>query len=102
MARKTETAAAGTATGSGNDHAGALINPESNAAEAKPQARSWRDTLPIHPAAQMFPLMSEADLRELGEDIKRNGLHTPITLCLIEDKSFVLDGRNRLDAMQLV
>src|SRR5262249_40012231 len=27
-----------------------------------PQARSWRDTLPIHPAAELFPRMSEAEL----------------------------------------
>ena len=28
-----------------------------------PQAQSWRDTLPIHPAAELFPLMSPDELR---------------------------------------
>ncbi len=35
---------------------------------------SWRDHLPIHPAADLFPRMSEDGLRELGEHIKANGL----------------------------
>jgi hypothetical protein len=43
-------------------------------------AKSWRDVLPIHPAAELFPLMSEAELRELGEDIKQNRLKHPIVL----------------------
>ena len=59
---------------------------------------SWRDHLKIHPAAELFPLMSEPELRELGEDIKANGLVSSIVL--YEDK--LLDGRNRLDAMELV
>ena len=59
----------------------------------------WRDHLPIHPAAALFPLMSESELRELGEDIKkRSGLVSPIVL--YDGK--LLDGRNRLDAMELV
>jgi hypothetical protein len=35
---------------------------------------SWRDVLKIHPACELFPLMSQAELKELGEDIKKNGL----------------------------
>jgi hypothetical protein len=49
----------------------------------KLQPKSWRDVLPVHPAAKMFPLMSETDpaaLKELGEDIKRNGLQVPILI----------------------
>jgi hypothetical protein len=60
---------------------------------------SWRDHLKIHPAAEMFPLMSESELRELGEDIKMNGLNSPIVIC---KGNRLLDGRNRLDAMELV
>ena len=63
-----------------------------------PQPKSWRDVLPIHPAAELFPLMSEPELRELGEDIQANGLQAPIVLY----KGKLLDGRNRLDAMELV
>jgi hypothetical protein len=63
------------------------------------QPKSWRDVLPIHPAAELFPRMSESELRELGEDIKaRGGIHFPIVV--YEGK--LLDGRNRLDAMELV
>jgi hypothetical protein len=62
------------------------------------ELRGWRDHLPVHPAANLFPLMSEPELRELGEDIKVNGLRYPIAF--YDDK--LLDGRNRLDAMELV
>jgi hypothetical protein len=71
----------------------------------KSKSKSWRDVLPVHPAAELFPLMAEAELRELGESIKAGGLSSRIVLwspacgskgvCLI-------DGRNRLDAMELV
>jgi hypothetical protein len=52
--------------------------------------------------------MSESELRELGEDIKKNGLRSAIVLWSPGDqldksaKIFLLDGRNRLDAMELV
>jgi len=71
--------------------------------------KSWRDVLPVHPAAELFPMMSEAELRELGEDIKKNGLKSPVVLW--RDRStdadepfrwFLIDGRNRLDAMEFV
>jgi hypothetical protein len=31
---------------------------------------SWRDHIKVHQAADLFPMMSEPGLRELGEDIK--------------------------------
>ena len=62
-------------------------------------SKSWRDVLPVHPAAELFPRMSEDELRELGEDIKANGW-TGGPVVLHEGK--LLDGRNRLDAMELV
>ena len=64
-----------------------------------PQPKTWRDALLIHPAAELFPLMSEPELRELGEDIKKNGLRSPI---VVYKDNLLLDGRNRLDAMELV
>jgi hypothetical protein len=67
------------------------------------QMRSWRDVLPIHPAADLFPMMSRDELLELGEDIKKHGLTSPIVLWSPDDKrhaTFLLDGRNRLDAME--
>jgi hypothetical protein len=62
----------------------------------------WRDHLPIHPAADLFPLMSESELRELGEDIKRRGrLISPIWFVPVGNGFALLDGRNRLDAMEM-
>jgi len=66
-------------------------------------AKSWRDFLPIHPAAERFPLMSPDELRVLAEDIKQNGLRIPC--CIVEDKDgreVLFDGRNRLDALELI
>jgi hypothetical protein len=72
------------------------------AATRKP---SWRNILPIHPAAELFPLMPPDELRELGEDIKANGLQTPIRILVTKPGDELiyqlLDGRNRLDAIEL-
>jgi hypothetical protein len=51
--------------------------------DARPKAhgKSWRDRIKIHPAADLFPLMSETDplgLRNLGNDIVENGLRSHI------------------------
>ena len=81
--------------------------------------KSWRDIYPVHPAADAIPMMSEEELKDLGEDIKKNGLKLPIFLWSEvsgfyrdpeKDKEvsperrqeYVLAGRNRLDAMELV
>lgn len=61
------------------------------------KCKSWRDVLPIHPAADLFPRMSESELRELGDDIRRNGLHEGVALF----DGQLLDGINRLDAMEM-
>src|SRR4051812_12476897 len=70
------------------------------------KSQSWRDTVRVHPAADLFPMMSEDELRELGEDIKAHGLTTPIVIWGERDdenpRAFLLDGRNRLDAMEAV
>jgi hypothetical protein len=65
---------------------------------------SWRDILPIHPAAELFPLMAPDELKALGEDIKKNGLTSPIVLWRGDPKAQaqLLDGRNRLDAIELM
>jgi ParB-like chromosome segregation protein Spo0J len=52
-----------------------------------------------HPAADLFPLMSEEELRALADDIKKNGQHIPI---LRTSEGEILDGRNRLAACNLV
>ena len=43
-------------------------------------SKSWRDVLLIHPAADLFPRMSEPELRALGEDIKKQGLRDKIKI----------------------
>jgi hypothetical protein len=58
----------------------------------------WRDILPIHPAAEMLPSISENELKELGDDIKENGLRNKVTIF----EGQLLDGRSRLDAMESV
>jgi hypothetical protein len=62
----------------------------------------WRDDLPVHEAANLFPMMPESDLKELGDDIRRNGLSSPIAIQIEKGKPVLLDGRNRLDALEIV
>lgn len=51
----------------------------------------------IHPAANIFPMMSTASLNDLAEDIQENGLKEPIVF--YDGK--LLDGRNRFLACKL-
>ena len=64
--------------------------------------QTWRSVLPgIHPAADLLPRMSESELRELGEDIKRRGLQSPVSIFIDADGvEQLLDGISRLDAME--
>lgn len=50
-----------------------------------------RTKYPFHPACTVFPQLSDAELRELAEDIAVNGLRNAIVLL----KGKILDGRNR-------
>jgi hypothetical protein len=59
----------------------------------------WREKYKVHPAADVFPMMSDEELQKLGEDIKANGLISSITLQCCED-DVLLDGRNRMEAME--
>jgi ParB/Sulfiredoxin domain len=68
--------------------------------------KSATDLIPVgditalvaHPLAEMFSLISEDELKELAEDIRKNGMLEAITLC--EGK--ILDGRNRFAAAKLI
>lgn len=51
----------------------------------------------IHPYAAVFPMLVEDDLDALAEDIKANGLQSPIVL---DDDGVLVDGRNRLAACE--
>jgi hypothetical protein len=66
-----------------------------------PAPFNWRAHLRIHPAADLFPLMSESELKEHAEDIKANGLCAPLGFWS-KDGNSLLDGRNRLDALALL
>jgi hypothetical protein len=80
-----------------------VTSPES-ADNVPPEATpfDWRAHLDVHPAAELFPQMSEAELDELAADIKANGMRVPAVAWSPADGSMppaLLDGRNRLDAL---
>lgn len=54
--------------------------------------------LPIHPAAEVFPTLPEADLAALAADIGEHGLRQPVTVAQIDGTLILIDGRNRLAA----
>jgi hypothetical protein len=71
--------------------------------------------LPVHPAADLFPLLPSDELLALGEKIKAHGLLVPVALWAAGNsegpamgsdppgaKYQLLDGRNRLDAAEAV
>ncbi|MFB6556397.1 ParB N-terminal domain-containing protein [Streptomyces sp. NPDC056405] len=55
-------------------------------------------TLKIHPAASMFPMLSQDELLDLAESIKAEGQHEDIVL---DPDGVLLDGRNRLAACEI-
>jgi transposase-like protein len=73
------------------------------------RAPVW-ETPPVHPAADKLPMMSDDEIEELAKDIAENGLQQPIILWRDNRDavngssgpfpSFVLDGRNRLAALE--
>lgn len=54
-------------------------------------------TWPIHPAANLFPMLPASELQALADDIKANGQHEP---AVVFDGQ-VIDGRNRIAACAL-
>jgi hypothetical protein len=65
-------------------------------------SRSWRDVFTVRPVAAMFPPLDKDELRELGEDIKKNGLREPAEYIEENGTKILVDGRKRLDAMERV
>jgi transposase-like protein len=49
-------------------------------------------------AADLFPMMTDDELDELGKDIKKNGLRHPVVKWRVDGS--LLDGRNRLEAIE--
>src|ERR1041385_6910661 len=65
-------------------------------------AAKWRDVIKAHEAADAFPCLSADELRKLADDINAHGLKEKVTLWTPDDggEAVLLDGRNRLDAME--
>lgn len=64
-------------------------------------SQSWREWIAVHPAADLFPMLPDAELDALAKDIGANGLTSPLSLWR-EDETApwqLIDGRNRIDAM---
>jgi hypothetical protein len=71
----------------------------------------WQDP-PVHPAAALLQMMSDAELDELAADIKATGLQQPIVVWVDNSAAakgsagpfptYLLDGRNRLAALKLL
>jgi hypothetical protein len=70
-----------------------ILNPGAN-------IKSWREVLPVHPAAMLLPRMKPAELQRLGSDIKTNGLQIPVVIFIDPaGKKWLLDGCSRLTAI---
>jgi hypothetical protein len=63
-----------------------------------PENRKWRDDTRVHPAADLFPMMGDAELDELAADIAKNGVRQPI----VWHGNQLLDGRNRVAAVHRI
>lgn len=64
--------------------------------ERSPSAETGASAFPVHPAAELFPMLNGEDYTQLRDDIKKNGLLEPIWLC----DGQILDGRNRFRACE--
>ena len=55
---------------------------------------------PHHPAADLFPMITGDEFRQLAEDIAEHGLREPVWLWRDSDDGieYLLDGRNRVAA----
>jgi hypothetical protein len=63
---------------------------------------AWRDHLKIHPACDLLPAMTPEELRALSDDIKANTLQERAKLIRDGDEYALIDGRSRLDALEMI
>jgi hypothetical protein len=75
---------------------------QAHRAVSQDKTPSWRDVLPVHSAAEVFPRVSEEELNVLTQDIRQHGLKTKITVWNDGTTDYVLDGITRLDALERV
>jgi hypothetical protein len=72
------------------------------ARERRPDDLPWRDVLQVDPACKLFDRLPPAELRALGDDIRKNGLVERVKYIKRDECIVVVDGQNRLDAMELI
>jgi hypothetical protein len=63
---------------------------------------AWRDHIKIHPACEMLPPMTPEQLHELSNDIRTNNLQERAKLIRDGDEYALIDGRSRLDALEII
>src|ERR1051325_719028 len=56
------------------------------------------DEIEVHPAADLFPMMTDGELDQLAADIAKNGLQQPLVFL----GKRLLDGRNRALAISRI
>jgi hypothetical protein len=86
--------------------------PATDSIASAAPASSWRSIYRVHPAAEVFPMMPDAEIEALAADIRANGLRQPVVLwqapgvlrSTISNFTtrdwIVVDGRNRLAALE--
>jgi hypothetical protein len=70
--------------------------------EVQAVKRSWRQFLRIHPALEAIPPLGATELQALAQSIRQHGLLEPIHVATVDGVTYLLDGRGRLDAMELL
>jgi ParB-like chromosome segregation protein Spo0J len=63
--------------------------------------KQWRARFQVYPSADIFPMLADQELDELARDIKERGQEEPIVIWrrIESGEEFLVDGRNRLEAM---
>lgn len=57
--------------------------------------------LPVHPSAELLPISSDDDLKEMAETIKSRGLLHPVVIAEVDEVVVLIDGRNRRAACKI-
>jgi len=82
---------------------GATAMTDSSTAMTQTPQHSWRELFLIDPSADALPMMADAIIDGLAANIKEHGLQKPVQLLGTRDEKgpyVVIDGRNRLEAME--
>lgn len=58
--------------------------------------------LPLHPANEAWPMMTDLELQRLAHSIKKVGLLYPIAIKIIDGEAFLVDGKCRREACRMI